>query len=99
MASSENDGRTFLDDLFDKAEEVMDGVEKIARGDQGVLPLNFGDGSKITADAIAGGRDSANGEPNSVTLRFYKPDGSSHTRRYLRESTTRSNVVDIGEKK
>lgn len=99
MASNENDGRTFLDDLFDKAEEVMDGVEKIARGDQGILPLRFDDGSKIIADSIAGGKESTGGEPNWITLRFYNPDGSNHTRRYLREASARGNVVDIGEKK
>jgi hypothetical protein len=99
MASNENDGRTFLDDLFDKAEEVMDGVEKIARGDQGVLPATYADGSKIVVDSIAGENERMGGEPNWLVLRFYNRDGNNYTRRYLRDASKRGDVVDIGEKK
>ena len=36
MASNENEGRTFLDDFFDKAEEAVSGLEKAARKMEGV---------------------------------------------------------------
>lgn len=87
--SNDNDGRTFLDDLFDKAEEAVGTLEKYADGDaNGVLPITYDDGSRIIVDAIAGGRDSTDGEPNWLILRFCDPDGKSHTRRYRRAPVT-----------
>lgn len=89
--------RTFLDDLFDKAEEAVSAVERIADGGRGVLPMEFEDGSRIIADSIAGEVNSTDGEPDWLVLRFFTPNGESQTRRYVREKTkSRGKVIDIG---
>ena len=85
MSTNESEGRTFLDDFLDKAESVLDGVERFADGEKGVLPITFDDGSRILVDSIGSGMESTDGEPNWLVLRFYASEGTSHTRRYARE--------------
>lgn len=40
MAGNDNDGRTFLDDFLDKAEEVVGGIEGAARRLEGVWSVD-----------------------------------------------------------
>lgn len=106
MANNDDDGRTFLDDFFDKAEEVVDGVERMVDGNKGVLPITFDDGSKIIADSIAGGKESTDGEPDWLVLRFFDRSGNNRERLYRRvadgdvkNARRRGEVIDIGGEK
>lgn len=90
-------GKSWIDSLFDKAEDAIGIVEKFA-GDDGVLPVTFDDGSRIVADSMAGGAGQTEKRvPAWIVLRFIQPDGTSFTRRYLREETKARPLIELGE--
>lgn len=98
MSNGSDDGRTFLDNLFDKADEVMSGLERIKDGNKGVIPMEFDDGRRVIADSIAGGQESTDGEPDWIVLSFINRDGKETKRRYRRDpvSSGGGRVIDIG---
>lgn len=100
MADNDNEGRTFIDDLFDKADAVMGSVEKFADGGKIVI-AEYSDGSKIVIDEIAGSDERTGGEPNWLHLRFFNSDGKSYVRRYNRRDlpVAPRGVIDLGAKK
>lgn len=93
-SDNSDNGRTFLDNLFDKAEDAISAVEKIVDGGRGVLPLEK-DGERLIADSMTALDD--DGYPEVIVLRRYDRNGQSTTRRYRIESgRARGRVIEIG---
>lgn len=94
MSNENDDGRTFLDDLFDKADDALSAVERIADGGRGVLPRENKDGSRLIAETLS----DEEGLPEWIVLRLYGKNGESTTARYQIEKGKRpGKLIDIGD--